>query len=572
MNVESGDPRGEEVRLRMAPFFLLAVWASAILAAENRAEIGSKAEAQIRSSGRARVVILFRSPGVGGGAGGGEPAVASRERVLARLDRADFEPLALAPWRSVPGVAGFLTAGGLEKLRLDPAVWKIDLDLPGRANLAESVPLIHADVTHALGITGRGVTVAVLDSGVTANHADLADDIVAQQCFCVNLDGTGCCPNGLTSQSGPGSAADEDGHGTNVAGIVTSAGRVAPTGVAPDARLVAVRVLDSHAGFAGVSQIVSALDWIANERSDVRIVNMSLGTFALFSAPCDAANAPDTALARAIAALRDRGVTVFVSSGNDRSVSELEAPACVSNAVAVGATYDADFGLFSFFGCSETTAADKVACFGNSGPGLRLFAPGAAITSAGIGGGRSTYVGTSQASPHAAGLAALLLQARPSLSPAAIEATLMQTGKPITDPRNGLIIPRIDAEAALRAAGVGAPGSCVPDGLTLCVNAGRFRVQAAWRAPALASGGVGNAVSLTADTGYFWFFSPNNIELVVKVVDGRVVNGRFWFFSGALSDVEYTITVTDTATGAVKTYFNPNQNLGSVADAAAFLP
>jgi PKD repeat protein len=105
----------------------------------------------------------------------------------------------------------------------------------------------------------------------------------------------------------------------------------------------------------------------------------------------------------------------------------------------------------------------------------------------------------------------------------------------------------------------------------LCLNGNRFRVIAAWTVPSGASG-VGIPVPLTGDTGYFWFFSSNNVELVVKVVDGRVVNGRFWVFSGALSDVQYTLTVTDTVTGAVRTYSNPQGTLASRADTAAFLP
>jgi len=105
----------------------------------------------------------------------------------------------------------------------------------------------------------------------------------------------------------------------------------------------------------------------------------------------------------------------------------------------------------------------------------------------------------------------------------------------------------------------------------LCLNGNRFRVTAAWRIPSGASG-AGVPVPLTGDTGYFWFFSSNNVELVVKVVDGRAVNGRFWVFSGALSDVEYTLTILDTVTGAVRTYSNPQGTLASRADTAAFLP
>jgi hypothetical protein len=78
------------------------------------------------------------------------------------------------------------------------------------------------------------------------------------------------------------------------------------------------------------------------------------------------------------------------------------------------------------------------------------------------------------------------------------------------------------------------------------------------------------AEDLTADTGYFWFFRDTNVEVVLKVLDGRPLNGKFWVFYGALSNVEYTLTVTDTETGAIKTYFNPSRRFGSVGDTGAF--
>jgi photosynthesis system II assembly factor YCF48-like protein len=104
---------------------------------------------------------------------------------------------------------------------------------------------------------------------------------------------------------------------------------------------------------------------------------------------------------------------------------------------------------------------------------------------------------------------------------------------------------------------------------SLCLN-GRFRVGVTWRARDIGANGTGQAIPMTSDTGSFWFFSSNNLELVVKVLDGRAFNNKFWVFYGALSNVEYTITVTDTATGKVKTYFNPQGQLASVADTAAF--
>ena len=111
--------------------------------------------------------------------------------------------------------------------------------------------------------------------------------------------------------------------------------------------------------------------------------------------------------------------------------------------------------------------------------------------------------------------------------------------------------------------------SCSPDATTLCLNAGRFQVRVNWSVPSQGTSGAGMAVPLTSDTGYLWFFSSNNVELVIKVVDGRAFNSRFWVFYGALSDVEYTITVTDTQTG-VPGPTTTLRTLASVADTSAF--
>jgi hypothetical protein len=87
----------------------------------------------------------------------------------------------------------------------------------------------------------------------------------------------------------------------------------------------------------------------------------------------------------------------------------------------------------------------------------------------------------------------------------------------------------------------------------LSLNNNRFIVEVNWSTLSGASG-MGTAVPMTSDSGYFWFFENTNVELLVKILDGRPVNGYFWFFWGALTDVAYTITVTDTQTGAVKMY------------------
>lgn len=109
---------------------------------------------------------------------------------------------------------------------------------------------------------------------------------------------------------------------------------------------------------------------------------------------------------------------------------------------------------------------------------------------------------------------------------------------------------------------------CVPGPTTLCLNRGRFKVEAAWKDFA-GHAGTGRTLPLTSDTGAFWFFAPENVEVVVKVLDGQGLNGKFWVFYGALSNVEYTLTVTDTSTGAVKVYRNPAGTFASVGDTSA---
>jgi len=111
--------------------------------------------------------------------------------------------------------------------------------------------------------------------------------------------------------------------------------------------------------------------------------------------------------------------------------------------------------------------------------------------------------------------------------------------------------------------------SCTPTATELCLNGNRFRVAVTWR-DFDGNTGVGQAVPLTSDTGTFWFFDSANVELIVKVLDGRWLNGHYWVFYGSLSNVEYTITVTDTATGAVRVYSNPARHFGSSGDTDAF--
>jgi photosystem II stability/assembly factor-like uncharacterized protein len=125
-----------------------------------------------------------------------------------------------------------------------------------------------------------------------------------------------------------------------------------------------------------------------------------------------------------------------------------------------------------------------------------------------------------------------------------------------------------DAGVIYRAETASLPYTCSASATSLCLLAGRFQVVA--QVGPVGAGYATGATALTGRSGGLWFFTPSNIDVGVKVLDGRSVNGHFWVFFGALSNVEYRITVTDTLTGVVKSYTNPPNSLTSVADLGAF--
>jgi subtilisin family serine protease len=320
--------------------------------------------------------------------------------------------------------------------------------------LTESGTLLGADrVWNELGFTGAGVNVAVLDTGIDADHPDLADNLIAQKCF-----GQGVCPPDNVDEGD--SAEDGNGHGTHIAGIITGRGETSPRGIAPDTGIVAVRVIgDNGSGFT--SDVISGIDWvIANQAQlNVKVINLSLGGGAYWGV-CDEADANTQLYAEAVKAARQAGITIFAASGNSGLTEQMMAPACVSGVASVGSTYDANLGDVALGDCVDIdTRADQVACISNSSPVLDLLAPGAMIDSTGLGGGQKTEAGTSMSTAHATAVAALMLQADPDLTPAEIETVLKETGVPVTDGRNDRVTPRVDAWAAVSRVSGNAPAT-----------------------------------------------------------------------------------------------------------------
>jgi subtilisin family serine protease len=368
----------------------------------------------------------------------GQQIAEVQSRVLEMVSDSEFEVIHL--YRISCGMSGRLRAGGLDILKDLPEVEQIYLDRKGHAHLNQSVPLIGADVVHDMNLSGDGIVVAILDTGVDTDHTNLSDgDIIKQNCFLDANQNQDC--NGS-------SAEDDNGHGTNVASIITSNGNLGGVGVAPDADIVALKCLCSG-GVFWTSDVVDALDWLNYDYCDtaqVDIINMSIGTYDLYSS-ASSAEADFPNLTDQLDYARDtNGIIPFASAGNDGSSTEIAVPAALSSVVAVGAVYDSNIGSYSWSGvCTDnSTAADQVACWSNSCSLVDLLAPGCKISTSWMGGGTGWYCGTSQASPHAAGAAALMLENKSTLTPDQIETALEDYGKDITDTKNSLTRPRID--------------------------------------------------------------------------------------------------------------------------------
>ncbi|HKA15670.1 MAG TPA: S8 family serine peptidase [Myxococcota bacterium] len=404
------------------------------------------------------VVVRLTSDAMPAGPARAGAIHSAQQRVLDALPKNSFR--LKHRYAQIAGLAAWAQRGAIDALASHPDVALVYLDRRVSRALAEGVPLVGGATAHAKGYTGAGITVAVIDSGIDAAHPDLADDLVAQQCFCDDnpSPSRGCCPNGRQTQSGPGAAAETDGHGTSVSGIITSGGVVAAPGIAPDAGIAAIRVFGATGG-GRFSDIDAALDWVLANRTalGIRVVNMSLGDSIQYANssvfPCSGSNTAD-----AVSSLASAGLAVFVASGNEGFDAGISFPACIGDAISVGGVYDADVGPTSWCGNSQCstilctdnpTSADKFVCHANSGTNLDLLAPDWRTDAPQAGGGTHGFGGTSAACPYAAGEAAVLLQAQPGLTPAALRTLMKAHGPLVTNPQSGLSFRRTDVAAAL---------------------------------------------------------------------------------------------------------------------------
>jgi len=332
------------------------------------------------------------------------------------------------PLPLINGMAVKLSVRDLQAICDSPEIAGITLDREVKTMLNNATETVGSRAAHAEGVTGRDVTVALIDTGIYP-HPDLAGRIIAFRDFVRNR----------------AEAYDDNGHGTHCAGGVAGNGAQSDglyTGAAPEARLVGVKVMNKT-GTGLLSTIIRGIDWVVQnrERYDIRVVSMSIGTPAVTPAALDP-------LVQAVEQAWEAGIVVCVSAGNEGPrIGTITSPGTSPLVITVGAADDQD---------TLAQTDDTVADFSSRGPTIDgqtkpdLVAPGVNITSLRaprsfvdktsapfrVGEHYFTLSGTSMAAPIVAGMCAQLLQLNPELTPQQIKDRLRGNAVSLGDDPN----------------------------------------------------------------------------------------------------------------------------------------
>src|SRR6478609_4034313 len=287
----------------------LALLASCSSGGSQHPEAVADAQQHLSSQGAVSVSVLLKS------------SLSPTELAAARLDVQQQLKHARSKvvynFTSSPGMS--LVVGSdadLQALAANPAVDRFDVTPEARPMLSQTRQITGANTACTAGFNGSGRRVAVIGSGSDIAHNDLKDDLVDEVCFCNDTFNGPCCPNGTIHQFGPGAAAESDlvdGHGTHVSGIITSAGTIAPRGIAPNAKIIAARA-------GSFADIAATMDYLAIAHPEIDAVNLSIGTFPTYGDNCDLGTSPPatfTIMANAIHNLRSQGILTVIAAGQD---------------------------------------------------------------------------------------------------------------------------------------------------------------------------------------------------------------------------------------------------------------
>jgi subtilisin family serine protease len=264
---------------------------------------------------------------------------------------------------------------------------------------------------------GRGVGVAVIDTGIDLDHPDLGTVVPAANCI-----RRAALPD------------DDNGHGTHVAGTIAALDNdIGVVGMVPEATLYALKAFNANGGGTWMT-VICAIDWVTANAAFVRVANMSF-SLKFQSTPSGATcgNGNQDPLHTAICVATLAGVTFVVSAGNDAADASKDVPAAYEEVIAVSALADSDGapgGLGGPPACYLSQLDDHFATFSNFGDVVDLAAPGVCIESTTKDAGYAVMSGTSMSAPHVAGAAALYIGAHPAARPAEVRAALIATAEP----------------------------------------------------------------------------------------------------------------------------------------------
>lgn len=336
----------------------------------------------------------------------GDPATVAAQHARARGAQVQF-----VYRNALRGYAARMSASAARDLAASPGVVSVVPDRIVRAD-AQIVPAGIARIGGPTSSTQAGdgrdavdVDIAIIDTGIDTKHRDL------------NVVG------GVNCVAGSKSYNDLNGHGTHVAGIAAARdNNSGVVGVAPGARLWAVRVLTSQ-GAGSWSSVICGIDWVTANAATIEVANMSLGGGGPEGSCTD--GGMHQAICRSVAA----GVTYVVAAGNAASDATSFVPATYDEVITVSAItdFDGNPGGLGAPTCA-TGRDDTFASFSNYGADVDLTAPGMCVLSTWRGGTTGVASGTSMASPHVAGAAALYASRTPNATPAHIRTALIEAG------------------------------------------------------------------------------------------------------------------------------------------------
>ena len=342
--------------------------------------------------------------------------------------------------------------GALLALSEVAGVYPVTIERKGQSrekpNLLSSVPSVDVTDAWALGHEGEGVTVAVIDGGFDTDHAMLSGKVVGEACFSATFgtDTFSQCPNGVTPLIAPGAASNcpsgssRCDHGTHVASVAVGNDST-NFGVAREAQLMPIdvfsevtdpEVCDPNPAPCELTDSLAVLDALnyVNENAEefnVVAVNLSLGG-GENTGPC---NSDPRAVV--VDMLRDKGVLTAAATGNEGYNDAINAPACITSVISVGATND----------------GTAIPSFSNFASFMDVVAPGVSVRAARAGGGMVTRTGTSISTPHIAGAIAVVRSAFPEATADEIEDAIKKSGLPSSKNGQQIDIPRLQVNQAI---------------------------------------------------------------------------------------------------------------------------